>query len=59
MPIEIRELIIKTNIVEKTVFSANDKQSTLSKREVEKMKKEIVESCVEQILDKISKEKER
>jgi hypothetical protein len=58
MPIEIRELIIKTNIVERPA-ELNDKRTTLSKKEIEKLKRDIVVSCVEEIMDKINKEKER
>lgn len=58
MPIEIRELIIKTSIVEGKP-EASRPQGTISKKELEKLKKEIIELCMEEIVDKLNKEKER
>jgi hypothetical protein len=57
MPIEIRELVIKTVLVENQ--GAEMKRTSLSRLEIEKLKKEIVDSCVEKILAGIHKEKER
>ncbi|HEY1038132.1 MAG TPA: DUF5908 family protein [Bacteroidia bacterium] len=59
MPIEIRELIIKTTIVEKMFPDTGQHKNPLSKRELEKLKKEIINSCTEQIIEKINREKER
>ncbi len=57
MPIEIRELIIKTSITEKQ--TGGEKHSALSRRDIDKIKKEIIDHCVEKITDQINKEKER
>ncbi len=58
MPIEVRELIIKTSIVERPV-ELNENRNVLSRKEIEKIKRDIVFSCVEEIMGKINKEKER
>lgn len=57
MPIEIRELIIKTSITEKQ--TGGEKHNALSRRDIDKLKKEIIDQCVEKITDQINKEKER
>jgi hypothetical protein len=59
MPIEVRELIIKTTIVEKNLPDKGQQKNTLSKRELENLKREIINSCTEEIIDKINREKER
>ncbi|MFO0355972.1 MAG: DUF5908 family protein [Sphingobacteriaceae bacterium] len=59
MPIEVKELIIRTTIVENNFSDAGQHKNTISKRELEKLKKEIIDSCTEQIIDKINREKER
>ena len=57
MPIEIRELIIKTTIVEKGQLDG--KRNGFQANDIDKIKKEIVEYCLEKITDQIHKEKER
>ena len=59
MPIEVRELIIKTTIVEDSFTDTGQRKNTLSKKEIEKLKREIIDSCKEEILNKINREKER
>ncbi|MCA6437002.1 MAG: DUF5908 family protein [Bacteroidota bacterium] len=59
MPIEIRELVIKTTIVDNEVAGLRNKSHSVSKKDLEKLKKEIIELCIEKIEDKINKHKER
>lgn len=59
MPIEIRELIIKTNIVDNGLVNSSAKAQAMSKQELEKMKKEIIEFCIDRIDEQRNKQKER
>lgn len=52
MPIEIKELHIKINVDESSTRSTND---TPKKKEIDR----IVETCVEQVMEIISKKQER
>ena len=57
MPIEIKELHIKATVVEKNshqVIPADD-----LKREQEKMKKEIMKECVQEIVQILEDKRER
>ena len=55
MPIEIRELIIKTTVHEQKEASS----SSLSNEEVKQLKKSIVESCKSYIDGRIRDERKR
>lgn len=57
MPIEIRELIIKTTITENAP-EANQKNG-VSRHELEKIKTEIMDFCLEKIDEKIGRRKDR
>lgn len=57
MAIEIRELVIRTTVVEKVNVATQ--KSGLSKQELEKLKAEIIESCFEKVKNKLSKDQER
>lgn len=59
MPIEIRELIIKTTIVDKGLVNSSARSQAVSKQEMEKLKKEILEFCIDKLDDKLNKQKER
>lgn len=59
MPIEIRELIIKTTIVDNGLVNAPKRSALVSKQELETLKKEIIEFCTDRIDDKLNKQKER
>lgn len=59
MPIEIRELIIKTTVIEKNVLEVNTKNEKISKQEIEKIKEEILNICNEKIAQALKKRKER
>lgn len=59
MPIEIRELIIKTTIVDKELVNSPNRSALVSKQDIEKLKKEILQFCTDQIEDKLNKQKER
>lgn len=59
MPIEIRELIIKTTIVDNGLVNPSSRPQAISKQEIEKLKKEIIEFCIDKIDDKRNKQKER
>ncbi len=52
MPIEIKELHIKINVDESSTSSTTD---NLKQKEIDK----IIETCVEQIMEIISKKQER
>lgn len=56
MPIEIRELVIKTTIVEKEEKTGG---ARLSKAEIDKLKKEIMNACLQKVMTELQKEKER
>jgi hypothetical protein len=53
MPIEIKELYIKINVDEKANVSASE--TKIKKQEADK----IIESCVEQVMEIISKTQDR
>ncbi len=57
MAIEIRELVIRTTVVEKV--NVTTQKSGFSKQELEKLKAEIIESCFEKVKNKLSKDQER
>lgn len=59
MPIEIRELIIKTTIVDNGLVNSSARQQALSKQDIEKLKKEILELCLDKLDDQRNKQKER
>lgn len=59
MPIEIRELIIKTTIVDNGLVNSTNRSPLVSKQEIEKLKKEVLQFCTDQIEDKLNKQKER
>lgn len=59
MPIEIRELIIKTTIVDNGLVNSPARPQALSKQDIEKLKKEILEFCIDKLDDKRNKQKER
>jgi hypothetical protein len=54
MPVEIRELVIKVNIVE------NSNNTTgLGAKELLDLKKQIVKECTEKVISKLEKRRER
>lgn len=59
MPIEIRELIIKTTIVDNGLVNSTNRSPLVSKQDIEKLKKEVLQFCTDQIEDKLNKQKER
>lgn len=63
MPIEIRELIVKTTITNDPVKSLSGSGNSVQKQELEKIiakiKKEIINECVQKVLDEIERNKER
>ena len=59
MPIEIKELIIKTS-VENTDFGGGSKDAKMSSNiDISKMKEDIINECVFAIMEQLSKNKER
>lgn len=59
MPIEIRELIIKTTIVENKGVENKNTGITMTKQELAKIKAEIIQACEEKINLALRKNKER
>ena len=59
MPVEIRELVIRTTIVDKMNHQENSELRELTSIGFEKIKQQIIESCVDQVLTSINKERER
>ena len=59
MPVEIRELVIRTTIVDKMNHQENSELRELTSIGFEKTKQQIIESCVDQVLTSINKERER
>jgi hypothetical protein len=57
MPIEIKELHIKATVVDRKSYDSSGR--TLSSQEQERMKKEIVKSCVQEVLQILEDKKER
>lgn len=57
MPIEIKELHIKATVVDKK--SANTTTTEMSGREKEKMKKELIQTCVQEVLQILEDKRER
>jgi len=57
MPIEVKELVVKATVVEN-----NARQKTeqgLSRADVERMKQEIVQTCLDLLKQELTKQKER
>lgn len=54
MAIEIKELVIKASVVKET-----ETEESVSKKDIKKMKKEIMDSCIEQLKDLIELEMQR
>jgi hypothetical protein len=57
MPIEIKELHIKASVVEKKSNGASAKE--ISAMDMERMKKEIVKACVQEVMQLLEDKKER
>ena len=57
MPIEIKELHIKASVVDKK--SHDGKGGEISRQELERMKKEIVKACLQELVQIIEDKKER
>lgn len=57
MAIEIRELVIKTTVTEGMV--PGTPKAGLSNQELEKLKQEIIENCIDKIQSKLTKDRER
>ena len=55
MPLEIRELVVRTNIV----TNHSEDQNLLSDENLQQMKKEIVQECVQRVKDQIKKQPKR
>jgi len=56
MPIELRELVIKTSVKEN---ATPHKTAQLGVKELAKLKQELIEACVEKVLTEMKKERER
>ena len=50
MSLEIRELVIKASVVGR---KSNTNDDVISKSELKKLKKEIINECLERMMDKI------
>jgi hypothetical protein len=59
MPIEIRELVIKTTIVENNSVDNKNNSNVLTKHELAKIKEEILQACQEKLNLALRKTKER
>ncbi len=60
MPIEIRELVVRMRVDQNPLsHSTYQKSSGISERELQEMKKRILESCREEIREMFEREKER
>ncbi len=60
MPIEIRELVIKTTIVENdSIHQQQDKSNLLTKKESERISSAIYQQCIEKIEAYFNQRKER
>ena len=57
MPIEIKELHIKATVVDKKINGSPAKE--LSTQDLEKLKKEIIKTCTQEILQILEDKKER
>lgn len=57
MPVEIKELYIKASVVD-TKHVANSSAS-LSQADLEKMKKEVIKTCVQEVIQLLDDKKER
>lgn len=55
MAIEIRELVIKATVT----GSAAPVQQGVSRKEIEKLKKELIDECVDLVLEKIDEKNAR
>ena len=56
MPIEIRELVIKATVNNNL---GNTSKASLDKRDLARLKKEVVKECVETVMEKIEKKNNR
>lgn len=56
MPIEIKELHIKATVVDK---KSNTATAEISAQEKEKLKKELIQSCVREVLQILEDKRER
>jgi len=57
MPIEIKELHIKASVVAKQSVDNSDRE--LSRQERERIKREIVKACVQEVIQILDDKKER
>jgi hypothetical protein len=57
MPIEIKELHIKATVVDRKSYEGSGR--TLSAAEQERIKKEIIKTCVQEVLQILEDKKER
>lgn len=57
MPIEIKELHIKATVVDKKTNGASAKE--ISAMDMERMKKEIVKECIQEVMQLLEDKKER
>ena len=57
MPIEIKELHIKASVVDKKSNGTSAKE--VSAMDMERMKKEIVKACVQEVMQLLEDKKER
>lgn len=56
MPIEIKELHIKATVIEKKNTSSSEQLSGMDK---EKLKKELIKTCVQEVLQILDDKRER
>lgn len=56
MPLEIRELIIRVQVDES---QGNGRQQLAGEQQLEQLKREIMEECMEKIKQELAKKKER
>jgi hypothetical protein len=57
MPIEIKELHIKASVVDRPPYNSNT--SEISRQEQERMKKEIIKACVQEVIQILEDKRER
>jgi hypothetical protein len=59
MPIEIRELVIRANVPNKTVRENQQPSGEISAEQKQRLKKEILEDCLDKILTILERKLQR
>ena len=57
MPVEIRELVIKASIAD--TDRTNSNSASLNQEDLERLKKEIIRSCLQELFQHLEDKKER